>query len=160
MKSILLVTLLVFTSQITFASKDGNEKAVKACLKSWGKHPFKGANPEFRTLSSKVKVLGIGGDINDNKTTSKPELVLIKTNISVLSSTKMHLMNPNGWYCLKGKVDVLGKTTVELDCKANLASSSGGANVLGAKDTEGGITILGSARIKRIGCNANDNEED
>jgi hypothetical protein len=122
-------------------------------MRKWGKTPFSMESPEFRKLKMKVKVLGIGGNVVDDKVTDKPELVLVKSNISVLSSTKMRLLNPNAWYCLKGKVSVLGKTTVDIACNAKIASTGGdGANVLGAKDTEGGTTVLGTARIRRIGC--------
>ncbi len=147
--------ILIILSHLALASEESDQKAVETCLSKWGKTPFSKKNLEFRTLSSHVKILGIGGNISDEKSTSKPELVLVKTNIAVLSNAHMRLMNPNGWYCLKGKVDVLGKTTVDLACKSKIAATGGdGANVLGAKDTEGGVTVLGTARLHRIGCSS------
>ena len=49
---------------------------------------------------------------------------------------------------------VLGKTQIELACKANLASSEDGATVLGGGEGNGGVTVLGSSRIERLGCTA------
>jgi hypothetical protein len=148
-----LALFLQFLSVEVLASRHSDIKSIQSCLSKWGKTPFSTENPEFRTLKMKIKVLGIGGNVADEKATDKPDLVLVKANISVLSATKIRLLNPNGWYCLKGKVDVLGKTTVQIACNAKIASTGGdGANVLGAKDTEGGTTVLGTARIRRMGC--------
>jgi hypothetical protein len=136
------------------AANAGDAEAIKSCLEHWKKHPFTGANPDFRIIKGKVRVMGIGDGIDDSGATKSPELVLIKPNVSVLSKTEMKLMNPNGWYCLKGNVSVLGKTVVELQCKANLASSEDGATVLGASETGGGVAVLGSLRVEREGCQA------
>ncbi|NJL24000.1 MAG: hypothetical protein HC902_01635 [Calothrix sp. SM1_5_4] len=43
--------------------------ALKACLRKWSKHPFDPKDLKYRTISPKVKVLGVGGDVNDNTPT-------------------------------------------------------------------------------------------
>lgn len=138
--------------------ENGDDVAVRSCLKHWGKkQPFGNELPAYKTLSSKVKILGIGKDISDEKETAAPALLLIKPNVNVLSKSTMTLMNPNGWYCIKGQVTVLGKADINLHCKANLASSHDGATVLGGSDhdgsgREGAVTVLGASRINRMGC--------
>jgi hypothetical protein len=80
---------------------------------------------------------------------------LIKANVAVLSKATLDLMNPQGWYCLKGQVSVLGKSEIHLHCSAHLTSSSDGATVMGASDTDKGVTVLGSTRVIRSGdCTA------
>lgn len=152
MKKVVLA-LLVFGSLGCFAAEEGDIDAVKNCIEHWGKTPFK-ANPRFRVISSKVKVMGIGGDINDTKKTSEPELVLIKPSVTVMAKTALNLMNPNGWYCIKANVSVLGKSEINLNCKANLATSNDGTTVLGGKDEDagGGVAVLGSIRVNKK-CN-------
>jgi hypothetical protein len=160
MKTSLLVrtcsalTLLALIAVISpaRAAEDGDLSAVRACLAHWGKEaPFDSKNPKYRVLSSRVKVLGIGGETRDDVPTDSPELVLIKANVNVLSKAELNLLNPNGWYCLKGQVAVLGKSEVKLHCKANLASSYDGATVMGGSDTDQGVTVLGASRLTRVG---------
>ena len=133
--------------QVAFANID----AVRACLASWPDHPFDAQNPSYRTVSGQVKVFGIGSDINETTVTEKPELVLILPNVSVMTKARMTLMNPNGWYCLRSKVNVMASSEINLHCKAHLASSKHGTTVLGGGDDKG-VTVLGKARIYRKGC--------
>ncbi len=140
----------LFISMISHADKED----INDCLKGWGKHPF-GEKPQYRTLNTSVKILGIGKKIADNTQTKKPALVLVKPSVNVLSKSTMKLLNPNGWYCLKANVGVLGKTTIEIDCKAKLALGDGQAvTVLGSqgKGEETGIAILGKTQVKRLNC--------
>jgi hypothetical protein len=130
----------------------GDVAAVKACLKNFGKHPFNAEHPTFRTMSAKVRVFGIGQSSHDEKPTDKPELVLVKPNVAVFSKNDLDLLNPNGWYCLKGQVSVLGKSEIHLHCKAKLASSRGGVTVFGGNDHDSGVTVLGSSRLTRVDC--------
>lgn len=149
-----MISLFSSFVSITATARDsGDIKAVRVCLENWGKkNPFKGERPEFRVIGAKVKVLGIGSDeVNDEHETSTPELVLVKPNVAVLSKSTVRLMNPNGCYCLKGKVAVLGSSEIQLHCKAGMASSNGGATVMGTSKMEGGVTVLGSTRVKRLG---------
>lgn len=131
---------------------DKFDEAIGECLSHWKTHPFKTKNPRYKVLKSTVKVLGIGKDIEDRKPTDKPELVLVKPNVAVLAKSKLKLLNPNGYYCLKGGVSVLGKTEMEINCHAHFASSQDGAEVLGATDNKsGGTSVLGSVRLVRSG---------
>lgn len=149
MPKFLLIALLSFSGAV-FAS-DADE--IKECLNHWKDHPFKEKEPRFRTFSTSVRVVGIGKEITDTAKTGKPELVLIKPNISVMSKTTLRLLNPNGWYCLKGKVQVLGKSEVVLDCQAKLASSNSGAVIAGADNSDsGGVTVFGESRVTKVNC--------
>ncbi|MEZ4815648.1 MAG: hypothetical protein R3A80_10650 [Bdellovibrionota bacterium] len=145
---------LLFLSILSFARAESDSETIQNCLNAWGNHPFaKDKRIADKVLSPSVKVLGIGGrNIDDSKKTSKPSLVLVKPSVSVLSKSVFRLANPNGWYCLKGTVAVLGKTEFELDCHAKMASNNGDVAVLGANDNqEGGVAVLGSIRLKSIG---------
>jgi hypothetical protein len=64
----------------------------------------------------------------------------------------MTLANPNGWYCLKGKVDVMGKTEINLNCKAHLATSTDSVTVAGSDDNDTGVTVLGKSVVNKVGC--------
>jgi hypothetical protein len=63
------VVALVFTGTAWASDVDD----VTQCLAHWGQHPFSKTDPKFRTISSKVKVMGVGGEITDGATTEKPE---------------------------------------------------------------------------------------
>jgi len=154
-KSILIIacmTALTFTLPRAAHAEDGDAddaQAIQSCLKKWKKHPF-GAKPAFRTLGAKVKVMGIGSDVNDVEKTSKPELVLVKTGVSVMAKTLYNLANPNGWYCLKGRVAVMGKIQIDLNCKATLATSGDDVAVMGSSDDKsGGTAVMGSVHVTR-----------
>lgn len=145
----LLLALLWILFFPTLAS--ANLDAVRACLASWPNHPFDANNPSFRSVSGGVKIFGIGQDINESTPTEKPELVLIHPNVSIMTGSSMTLTNPNGWYCLVSKVNVMASSTINLHCKAHLASSKGGTTVLGGGDDQG-VTVMGKATINRLEC--------
>jgi hypothetical protein len=70
-----------------------------------------------------------------------------------MAKTTLRLMNPNGWYCLKSNVAVLGKLEIQVDCKAHLAASGdGGTAVLASNESGKGVAVLGSLRVKRTNC--------
>jgi hypothetical protein len=144
-----LIVLLCLLLSPTLAS--ANLDAVRVCLSSWPDHPFDANNPTYRSVAGKFKIFGIGEDINESTPTEKPELVLIHPNVSVMTGSSMTLMNPNGWYCLISKVNVMSSSTINLHCKAHLASSKEGTTVLGGGDDHG-VTVLGKASINRQGC--------
>jgi len=146
----LFALILAAGFSLTAAATDMDD--VKACLHYWGKTPFSKESPEFRVVASKVKVMGIGDDFVDQGKTEKPDLVLLKPAVTVMSKSVMSLLNPNGWYCIKGKVDVLGKGEINVACKAHLASSKDGTTVLGSNESETGVTVLGKSTITRVGC--------
>ena len=135
--SLLLLTLLINPTPLPA----DDLAAVRACLANWGDHPFDRRNPKFRVLGTQVKVFGFGGDINETRRTESPELVLIKSNVSVMTVSHMNLLNPNGWYCFQGKVTVMAKSIIILDCNAHLASTSPGTTVLGFSGSDEGVTV-------------------
>jgi hypothetical protein len=142
---------IMFLFPVLSHASDADE--IRACLEHWHEHPFKGEHPKFRTLISRVKVMGIGDEVGDTAKTAKPDLVLVKPNVTVMSKSVLKLLNPNGWYCLKGKVSVLGKSEIQLHCKAKLASSNSGAVVMGSDNADtGGVTVLGETRVTRVDC--------
>ncbi|MCF6346085.1 MAG: hypothetical protein L3J00_06405 [Thiomicrorhabdus sp.] len=132
----------------------GDVETVKACLANWSQHPFDAQNPKFRTYATKVTVFGIGGKVRDTEHTPQADLVLIKPNVSVMSKSTMDLLNPNGWYCLQNKVNVMSSTTINLHCKASMTSNDSGMTVLGgnSESQESEITVLGGARVNLVGC--------
>jgi hypothetical protein len=151
MKKLTLLLLVLSFSSFVHAD-DADMTDIKACLKNFGKHPFNAENPQFDVLKAKVKVLGIGGTTVDDNITKEPKLILIKPNVTVLSKTNLNLLNPNGWYCLKGQVSVLGKAIINLHCTAKITSSSDGVTVLGGSDGDNGVTVLGKTKVVRVGC--------
>lgn len=131
------------------------DEAVDACIEQWGKaSPFKKGAKPHQVVGTSVKVLGIGKDNFEDLTATKgPRLVVIKPSVNVLGKTVFRLMNPNGWYCFKSNTSVLGKIQIEAACTAKIASSKdGGANVLGSDESDQGVTVLGTLRITRPGC--------
>ena len=151
-KTINLIVLLSLVSTLANA-KPSDVSAIKICLEKFKNHPFDKENPKFRTINASVKVFGIGGNINETKKTNEMELVLIKPAVSVLSKTTYKLLNPNAWYCISSKVAVLAKTTIKLACASRLALIDEGVTVLGQGDEKsGGVTVLGSSKVERVGC--------
>jgi hypothetical protein len=149
--SLRLMMVLVL-SVFAFSAAADDRDEVQTCLENWKDHPFNAAHPKFRIMSSQVKVMGMGGEAKDDVKTDKPELILVRPAVNVMSKSVMNLNNPNGWYCLKGKVAVMGKTTIRLNCKAHLTSSTSGATVMGRDDDETGVTVMGKSEVIREGC--------
>ena len=128
-----------------------DDAPVQACLKAWGAHPF-GTRPTYRTLATSVKVFGIGSDTADKEVSSQPALILVNPGVNVMGGSVIELMNPNGWYCLRASVNVMGGMNIKLHCRARLASSSGGATVMSADNDAKGVTVMGSIQVERVGC--------
>ncbi|MBK8739214.1 MAG: hypothetical protein IPO58_05665 [Betaproteobacteria bacterium] len=128
------------------------DSSIAACLKAWGKHPF-GKNPTFKTLTTSVKVFGIGKNTSDTEVTSSPTLILVNPGVNVMGGTVIELLNPNGWYCLRATVNVMGGLNLRAHCKAHLASSTDGATVLGNNTENKGVTVMGSTNVERVDCN-------
>lgn len=155
---VLLPILLLWLGAPAFAvEREAREQSeadvVAACLKTWGEHPFQDP-PRFLVLGSSVKVFGIGGDVTDEHTTLEPQLVLVKPAVNVLGKARFRLMNPNGWYCFESAVTVLAKSEIIVACGAHLASSADGVAVAGGNVGADGVTVLGKAVVKRVGCDA------
>jgi hypothetical protein len=129
--------------------------AIKSCLATWGEHPFGTEEPRYKVLSPSVKVLGVGAEVTDETETDQPQLVLVKPSVNVLTKGSFRLMNPNGWYCFASNVTVLAKSEITAHCRAHLASSRDGVTVAGGnKGGSEGVTVLGKAVVKRVGCEA------
>jgi len=128
------------------------DSAIATCLSAWGKHPF-GKNPQFKTLGTSVKVFGIGQKTADTEPTSSPSLVLINPGVNVMGGSVLELLNPNGWYCLRTTVNVMGGVQIRAHCKAHLASTSGAATVMGSDPEGKSVTVMGSTTIERVNCN-------
>ena len=100
-----------------------------------------------------MKVFGIGKTTGSDEPTAKPSLILVRPAVNVLGKSTMRLSNPNGWYCFKANVTVMGKLAVEAHCKARLASAKGeGVTVGAANDGQKGVAVFGSLRVTRFGC--------
>jgi len=151
-----IVTLLAFClalSAPTLALAEEVDSSIAACLKAWGEHPF-GKNPQFKTLDTSITVLGMGSTAADTERTSSPSLVLIKPIFNVAGESTVELMNPNGWYCMRTTVSLLGKVSVRAHCKAQLAATSDGAAVRGNNSENRsiknlGVTVIGAVSIER-----------
>lgn len=147
-----LMFALTFGAQSAMAEADAGQEAINRCLSSWGNHPF-GKDPGYDVLATSVKVFGIGENPKDKKVTDKPALILVNPAVNVMGGTTYELLNPNGWYCFKANVNVMGGLVIKADCKAHLASSSSGATVFGkSNSTEKGVTVMGSTKVQLINC--------
>jgi hypothetical protein len=148
-----LIGMLVCISALApaIAAEEG-DSPVASCLKAWGKHPF-GKNPQYKTLSTAVKVFGIGPDTADTEPTQGPALVLINPGVNVAGGSVVQVLNPNGWYCFRTTVNVMGGMTIKAHCKSHLATTSG--DLLAAENASEakGVTVMGSTQVERVGCN-------
>ncbi len=124
---------------------------VQRCLNAWGDHPF-GHNPSFRTMSTSVKIFGIGQDLGDHEQTNSPRLVLVNPSVNIMGGAVMELLNPNGWYCLRSNVNVMGGVTIRAHCAAHIASATDNVTVMGTNSADKGITVMGSTKIELTGC--------
>jgi hypothetical protein len=127
------------------------DASIASCLRAWGTHPF-GTNPAFRTLASSVKVFGIGENPSDTTHTDSPSLILVNPGVNVMGSTTLELLNPNGWYCFRSNVNVMGKLRIRVACKAHLASASDGVTVLSSNPDQKSVAVLGSTQVELVGC--------
>ena len=147
-----LIGLLLACCALAPALADDEvDSSVASCLKAWVKHPF-GKNPSYKTLSTSVKVFGFGHDTADTETTSQPALVLVNPGVNVAGGSVIQVLNPNGWYCFRTTVNVMGGMTIKAACKAHLATTAG--DVMEASDSsEGkGVTVMGTTQVERVGC--------
>ena len=145
----IILGMAMLFSVPTFATEDGG--SISSCLKAWGKHPF-GNNPEYKTLATSVKVFGIGQNPTDSELTNSPSLVMVNPGVNVMGGTTIELLNPNGWYCFRTNVNVMGSLTIRAHCKAHLASATEGVTVLGSNSDKKSITVMGSTEIELVGC--------
>jgi hypothetical protein len=127
------------------------ERSIDSCLKAWVAHPF-GKSPVYRSLGASVKVFGIGASTADTERTDGPSLILVNPGVNVMGEATLELLNPNGWYCFRSNVNVMGALKIRADCKAHLASAADGATVLGSNSGNKSVTVMGSTRIELVGC--------
>jgi len=150
----LLITCLTVCSalmMIGVAYAEDADSSIESCLRAWGKHPF-GNNPRFKTLATSVKVFGVGQSTGDTERTETPTLVLVNPGVNVLGDTTLELLNPNGWYCFRSNVNVIGNLRIRADCRAHLASASDGVTVLGSDQADKSVTVLGTTRVELVDC--------
>ena len=69
-----------------------------------------------------------------------------------VTATTLELLNPNGWYCFKSNVNVMGSLRIKAACKAHLASAHDGTTVLGSNSDNKSVTVLGSTHVELVGC--------
>lgn len=150
MKSIYFILFILFPLS-SIAAETDNE-TIQTCLKKWGAHPFSGKETAFRTLEGGFQIFGSGPHIDDSKVTETPDLVLVKRNITAISSKKIRLGNPKGWYCMEGAVTVIGSTKIDLACGAKLASAIEGTTIIGSTKTPGVINVIGSTDLNQTAC--------
>ena len=108
--------------------------------------------PPYKTLSTSVKVFGIGANPADTERTSAPALVLVNTGVNVMGGTTLELLNPNGWYCFKSNVNVMGSLRIKAACRAHLASAHDGTTVLGSNSDNKSVTVMGKTQVELVGC--------
>ena len=133
------------------SSAEEVDGSIASCLKAWGTHPF-GKNLQYKTLGTSVKVFGIGQNPADTERTNSPSLVLVNPGVNIMGGTTMELLNPNGWYCFRSNVNVMGKLSIKAHCKAHLAAASDGVTVLGSNSANKSVTVMGSTQIELVGC--------
>lgn len=134
----------------SFASAGEIDSSIAACLKAWGDHPF-GATPQFKTVGTSFKLFGIGGEIGDTQPTNAPSLVLINPSFNLMGGSSIELLNPNGWYCLRTTVSVMGRVSIRAHCKAQLAATSAGSTVLGNNSENRNIRDLAVTVMSTVG---------
>src|ERR1700694_5374553 len=149
----LLTCVTIGTTILMSASSLAEEvdKSIASCLNAWGTHPF-GKSPRYTTLATSVKVFGIGRNPADTERTGAPSLVLVNPNVNVMGGTTLELLNPNGWYCFRSNVNVMGELKIRAHCKAHLASAHDGTTVLGSNSDNKSVTVMGSTRVELVGC--------
>jgi hypothetical protein len=151
----LLACCLLLTAPMPAPAQEA-DSPIAACLKLWRDHPF-GTNPQFKTLGRSLKVFGVGSSVSDTEPTSSPSLVLIEPIFNVMGGSTVELLNPNGWYCMRTAVSLMGMVTIRAHCKARLAATSDGKTVQGDNAENRSlrdltVTMIGGVSVERP-CN-------
>ncbi len=152
-RAIFVAIAIMLFSSTGFAD---DQDSIDQCIASWGKDsPFKKGTHAASVLGTGVKVFGIGssGNSDNDKPTAKPALIMVKPAVNVMGKTTIKLENPNGWYCFRANVTVMGKIEIEAQCTAHLGSArEDGATVGAADETNKGVAVFGALRVTRFGC--------
>ncbi len=124
---------------------------VLECISNWGDHPFKDVKTvRYRVIPTNVVVFGFGGEIVDNTQTSYPQLIYIKDSVNVMGKSTFELMNPNGWYCFKSNVNLMGKSVIRAACNAHIVIDGDKITVAGKSAGEkSGTTIMGKSVMEQ-----------
>ena len=125
------------------------------CIASWGKSsPFKAGTPANTTLSTGVKVFGLGhANTGNDPVTKSPSLVMVHPAVNVMGKSTIRVSNPRGWYCFRSNVTVAGKMVIQAHCDAHIAGAKEEGTAVGAADESGkGVAVLGALRVTRFGC--------
>lgn len=151
----LLACCLMLTIPMPAPAQEA-DSPIASCLKLWGNHPFR-KNSQFKTLGTSLKVFGVGNSIGDTEPTSSPSLVLIEPIFNVMGESTIELLNPNGWYCMRTAVSLMGMVTIRAHCKARLAATSDGKTVQGDNAENRSlrdltVTMMGGVSVERP-CN-------
>jgi len=132
---------------------DTDQAAIQRCLDAWPNHPFGAQGPhKARWIETSVRITGVGHETVDDAATTQPQLIFVKPAVNVMTKTTLQLLNPKGWYCIESNVTVMGKLVVKAACAAQLADSRSGATVIGSTDASGGVIVMGSTRVEKVGC--------
>jgi len=150
----LLALVALSVSPMCLAVDASDQAALNQCIAAWGaKSPFAKGTPPAKVFSTGVKVFGIGTTAVDEDATDKPSLILVRPAVNVLGKSTLRLANPNGWYCFRSNVTVLGKIAIEAHCDAHIAGAQeGGTTVAGVDESDKGVSVFGVLRIVRFGC--------
>jgi hypothetical protein len=151
---LLLALVLLSVFEVSQAKDAGDQAALDQCIASWGaKSPFKRGTPANKQFSTSVKVFGIGQAAVDDQITAKPSLILVHPAVNVMGKSTIRLANPNGWYCFRSNVTVMGKIAIEAQCNAHVETASESGTTVGAVDESNkGVSVLGALRVTRFGC--------
>jgi hypothetical protein len=155
-RRLLALTALACISSLAVADQ-GDQGALDQCIAHWGKaSPFRKGTPAQGVISTGVKVFGIGSSSSgDDPVTSKPRLVLVRPAVNVMGRSTIKLSNPQGWYCFRSNVTVMGKLEIEAQCHAHLATAREEGTAVGAADESNkGVAVFGALRVNRFGCDA------
>ena len=141
----------------SFALGDtGDQAALDQCIAAWGKaSPFRKGTAADGVIATGVKIFGIGSSsTGDDPVTRRPRLVLVRPAVNVMGRSTIKLSNPQGWYCFRSNVTVMGKLQIEAQCHAHLANAREEGTTVGAADESNkGVAVFGALRVDRFGCN-------
>jgi hypothetical protein len=74
----------VALAAVGLARADGDAGSLNSCLAAWGKHPF-GSTPGRKTLSTSVKVFGVGTATADWEQSEDPSLTMVNPGGNLMS---------------------------------------------------------------------------
>ena len=103
------------------------------------------------TLHVGVNVLGFGPGVADTMTTPAPVLTIVKS-VSVLSLSRMLLLNRNAFYCFVNTVNVMSHLTVQRACTAQFTGFGVNIDVLSASNFNEGVNVNVLSNVFELPC--------